>query len=438
MVATRTTDALKAVSQLPTEQLEIIAEMLASKTNAAIAGQSAAPPDLEALADLVAARTGEVMKGYAQPPTDRLDAIAAMIAKTSASLAARDAVPNAAPQLSDANLDEIEARMARLVEGFVARTPESAPPDESLSRVEQRLKQVEASLTRRSVERDTNTHGFETPEEIAAAPVFAAPAFAGSPPAVAEPIAEPPAPVAPAVAAAPAARAIDDSMPRDPSVDAPLKEFGFPDLGPVRAALEARTVPATHPIVAAPQVTEPPLGETPAAEPAPVQAVGPSFDPASVVPPPRPQSSFDREVDNAFAAPATPAAAPVEPLPASSRNTFIEAARRSAQRRPAAPTPSNPDSAIGRALSRFQSTKADKPVTPVVPEPAPIAAAEPVPAEPRKKPARAKLLSRKSKPVAVAPVPVPQTKASRPKRRRPSELPDMAAEVPSSAAGEAS
>lgn len=151
-----------------------------------------------------------------------------------------------------------------------------------------------------------------------------------------------------------------DIMPRSPAEDAPLAAQPFPDpIIPVDSKPLARK---RHPglgedVPLAARHDGPP--------PAPVPSAG--FEP-----PPAPTPTLGL-FEAAPSAPApVKAEAPAEPtVSASSRNTFIEAARRAAQRQgtaqtEAAPTaPSQGNSLIGRALSRFQTTekpKADKPI----------------------------------------------------------------------------
>jgi localization factor PodJL len=249
-------------------------------------------------------------------------------------------------------------------------------------------------------------------------------------------------PAAPAPIAGPA-----DIMPRNPSAEAPLREFGFPDLGPVRAALGRKLHPGMDkqseaaPQAAASLAASPELASaTPgrAAAPLPRTATAPAFDAAQVARPPQPESSLGTAMDEVFApSAATAISTTAEPVSPSSRNTFIEAARRSAQRQNAMVQEHEADSLIGRALSRFQpGPVAGKPVAarpapePVPPPPAPRAE-KPVPAKAGKpvkadKPAKPGLFARKPKAVAAAAAVQPSV--AEPAVVASGELPDMTVE----------
>src|SRR6185312_13322269 len=242
------------------------------------------------------------------------------------------------------------------VEGLgKTRPPEgSSAMQAGLERVEDRLARLEESLKAR------NAVAAPAAAVVEALPM-AAPA----------PVSLPPAP--------PYAEPVDDAMPRSPGTDAPLKEFGFPDLGPVRAALEAKTGPRLRSTAdeaeetrfdVMPITPEMAGGATRNKSAASTETAPPTFDPALVARPPRPQSSLDAEVAG------TAPASPTPDAPTASRNTFIEAARRAAQRQNA--PASDAGSLIGKAFSRFQASPAGKTAV-AVPAPAPIAP-EPAPA----------------------------------------------------------
>lgn len=133
-----------------------------------------------------------------------------------------------------------------------------------------------------------------------------------------------------------------DVMPINPVVDAPLLDLG------AKASPRALTTATTD-------------------EPA-VASARPAFDPASVVRPARPQSSFASDSDPFAPGAATVTAPPVQ-VPASQNGTsnFVAAARRAQQAREEIPGAENPTSAsaIGRAFSLF------KPVQPTDVEPGP-------------------------------------------------------------------
>jgi localization factor PodJL len=385
---------------------EALATLAATRTAETMARQAPPPaplPDLNALADLVAARTADAMASQPQPELQmrpgQVDAIADIVAaRADAAMTRRDGP--VAPVLSDASLAEIEQRIGRLVDGFLkARAADAgAGVQQGIDRVEQRLGRLEQSLGNREV---------PSPAVLAVQPETVASAVTteAAPQAIAPREVEPPAAAEPAATPTLHAAALDaDAMPRNPATEAPLKEFGFPDLGPVRAALDARLsgrkprapVPdaeaepsfETDPLT--PEMAAP--GSRPAASAAratpPATIAAPAFDPAQVVRPPRPESSLALNDDDAFSLPpSTLASPPREAVSASSRNTFIEAARRAAQRRAA---PAETESLIGRALSRFHPETPAEPSAAVRPTPEPVPPLAPPPTSKAKAKAEAK------------------------------------------------
>ncbi|HTJ58468.1 MAG TPA: hypothetical protein VL418_12980, partial [Devosiaceae bacterium] len=310
------------------EQLSGLARLYSSERPAA--------PDFEALADLAATRTLARMPQAAAFPD--LDRLADMLAARTAEVVAKAQAP--------AGLAEFEARITRLVESL-ART---GPPEDitgvadGVGRVEERLAALEASMHRRP-----------SAQEAGATPV--APPVAAVMSASQKP-----------VPGRPGEERVQDAMPRNPSAEAPLKEFGFPDLGPVRAALEAKNGPRkVNPGAKRNDEIEPRLDAQPstpdivAGNNRPVQSADgppPDFDPARITRPPRPESSLDTVVVAPGKAGASPVAPtpPLPEVPASSRNTFIEAARRAAQRQNQSKVAqADTNSLIGRAFSRFQT-----------------------------------------------------------------------------------
>jgi localization factor PodJL len=413
MAASRTAETIARQAPAPAPQVDVeaVAERAAAHAYAAMARHESPSPltDLNALADMVAARTADAMAG--QPPAElqmhprQVDAIADIVAaRADAAMARRDGP--VAPVLSDASLAEIERRIGRLVDGFLkARASDAdAGVQQGIDRVEARLGQLEQSLG--TGEGQPAAMPAPPPES----PVPTA-AFAAAPQAAALP------PAAAMTSAQPAATDAD-AMPRNPAADAPLKEFGFPDLGPVRAALDARLSGRKLHLPLADTEAEPSFETDPvtpemagAHHPAtaeratpPAIVAAPTFDPAQVVRPPRPESSLALNDDDAFSLPpSTPASASAlrETASVSSRNTFIEAARRSAQRK-AAPPVADTESLIGRALSRFHpEAAASKPdaVRPA-PEPVPPPATKP---STRGKSAKRSLFSRQPKAAPAAP-----------------------------------
>ncbi|MDB5563331.1 MAG: PodJL [Hyphomicrobiales bacterium] len=299
-------------------------------------------PDFEALANLVATRTSEAF--------------------------ARN-TPPAAPGITEEQLTSLEGRIARLFN----EAGESRAPDDynlvrdGIRRVDERLARLELSLTQgtrpvaaKPVERESAALPAPAPAADVAdtTPDWAKSIVAARPP-----------------ASTPVIK--NDAMPTNPGIDAPLTDRGFPDLGTVRAALEAKTAQRTqHPGLA--QSAEP----TPYDDPSPVTAgmLGgatprhaaempfepPAFSPtSSVAPPPRPVSSFDNHAEDLFKPESAPPPAPARaeevapPAQTVNRNTFIEAARRSTQRQAATKTQPAGNSLIGRAMARFQNAGAD-------------------------------------------------------------------------------
>jgi localization factor PodJL len=319
-----------SIGQLEAQVRQLVARM--DQTGEQLTGlarlqsQQELAPDLEALADLVAIRTSQAV---AQSGT----------AATSG--------------LSDEGLDEIEARMSRVVKAANARDKESddfSGVRESIDEVNARLARLEASLTSRAREAERIE---ALPAEEATLPVDSKPV---APPPAAAPKVETNLPAEALPLGVPKLRS--DAMPANPAEDAPLVDKPFADAGPVRAALEAKN---------GPRMRHPGLGDQvsvkpPESEPAPKPAgQRPDFDPASVARPPRPESSLDTREPEPFAAePAgapMPVAAetPVVPAAPASTNTFIAAARRAAQRQQGARPEVASNSLIARAFQSFQS-----------------------------------------------------------------------------------
>ena len=377
-------------------------------------------PDLEALVNLAATRSFEAMQRQqpAPVPVPDFEALAQLAAsKASAAVKADTAAPLPPPNLSEASLAAIEDRISRLVEGLAKARPPEGPSgmQQGIERVEDRLARLEAALTRRDV---APASGPMPAPGAVVAPAAAPMAMQMATAIPAEPILPPSGgPSAPQIADL--AEGPRDAMPRNPAADAPLREFGFPDLGPVRAALEAKNGPRKR----QPGASVPDAGPAvqAAAEPAgrPASAAGPalSFNPANVERPPRPVSSLDVPAEAPFAPAAAKAPlAQAAEVSTASRNTFIEAARRAAQRRSTPQRDSN--SLIGKAFARLQPSAPSKPVPLApMPEPAPVPVAaampdfkEPSVAGDAQKPRLGKLRSRQAKaePAPRKPEPVPE------------------------------
>ncbi|HEV7717831.1 MAG TPA: peptidoglycan-binding protein [Arsenicitalea sp.] len=329
-------------------------------------------------------QTGEQLTGLARLYTENdehanFEELATLVAERTSEAFVRNAP--AGPGISDEQLASLEARIARL---FNEAGETRAPDDynlvhDGIKRVDERLARLEKSLTQghrpeadKPVEREAMAFGAPAPK----APV--------APAAAADPWSKSPAMPAPSVSA-PVGKS--DEMPKNPSVDAPLKDRAFPDLGSVRAALEARVGSrpqhpglAEHPADPVPYSDASPVtagmlgGAAPrrAAE-MPYDSAPPVFAAGSAEPPPRPMSTFDSRADDPFSAdiaeaPVARSEAVAPPAPTVNRNTFIEAARRNTQRQAAISQPAT-NSLIGRAMARFQNANAEaaKPVEPAAP-----------------------------------------------------------------------
>jgi len=278
-------------------------------------------PDIEAMAGIVARKTAEAMAGN----TDV------------------------------GGLDEIEKRMSRLFKSSTGT--DLSGMEDGIKRVDERLDRLEAALT-----------ALGKPEaQPAKAESKATPPAPTPTPAATSPESEL---IVPAMARKPSVRIPGpperDDMPSNPSEDRPLTDPGFGDANPVRAALEEKRSPSDN-ILARLGAGKPRIDATPA-----------FVDAASIERPPKPASSFDEQRE-AFVEQATPVAEPVvapevpvqpEPVMASSRSTFIEAARR-AQRQNAAKVEPDNNSVIARAFARFQNNGAAAATQPAEPVAAP-------------------------------------------------------------------
>ncbi|RUT34511.1 hypothetical protein EMQ25_00670 [Arsenicitalea aurantiaca] len=298
---------------------------------------------LEAQVRLLAARmdqTGEQLTGLARLYTDAepdepaldIEALAERVANRT-SEAIRDAAPEpVTPELGEDSLAALEARMSALFRAAAEEARGPAPDlfegmQDGIRQVDERLARLEQSLSRLR-------EPVAAPERHPSLPKDLLYVKVNTPP-------------SPAAAFAEEDAGLDDAMPLSPDEERPLTDPGFPDFshadpGPVRTALS---------------------GGRPMSTLRPGAADRPAFDPSSVTPPPRPQSSLELGTDIDFTPQRRPEPEPVH-APASettvSRNTFIEAARRAAQRQNAQKTEANATSLIGRAMARFhQAGEAD-------------------------------------------------------------------------------
>jgi len=374
LAATRTSETISR-NAAPAPDFNAVAELVAAHTADAVARlPQPVAPDFLALADEAAARA---LAGLPQAPVPDFSALADQAAaKAAASMRLEPASGRAA---TEAGLAEFESRITRLIDGLLrARPPEAIESvTTGIGRVEERLAALETALTRRI------DAGFAA---VRSTPAPTTLEVQGSPKAAAASAQAAPAPLmsaAPATAILPPAAgpqrstAVEDAMPRNPAAEAPLKEFGFPDLGPVRAALEAKNGPRRlAPGMAKPAVVDPHFDMEPMtpemaggighAKPAQLSTEAPpaDFDPAQIARPPRPQSSLDTSLPATAGPPEVKAPVAVAPeVSASTRNTFIEAARRAAQRQNQSKSQADANSLMGRAFARFQQGEpaADRP-----------------------------------------------------------------------------
>ena len=352
---------------------EALANLAATRTFESIQRNG---PDLAALADIAVAKATQAMGPSGAPSPLDMEALATIVAGKTSEALSRSPLPPAATTLSAEGFAEIEERIMRLF-GTLTKSQPSHFVDmlDGIKEAGERLARIEASLSRSgaapkdlpvAVAPAPPAVSIEEPGRGAPTPAYDRFNFNAS-----EPVAQ--AAVTAAPTQAPVAR--KDAMPRNPGEDTPLTEFGFPDLGPVRAALEAKNGPRKlHPGMAKPEDVPPHLetlpltpemvgGGRPKADKSAASSPPPAFDPAKVERPPRPDSSLGAP-DDIFNVPAIPTASQpaeaAEAVPTSSRNTFIEAARRAAQRQNATKPPVAANSLIGKALARFQTTSTTK------------------------------------------------------------------------------
>ncbi|MEO6014827.1 MAG: peptidoglycan-binding protein [Devosia sp.] len=253
------------------------------------------------------------------------DAMAEMVATRAA-----DAVSRTAPGSSiNDTMTSLESRIATMLQSMHRdnETSDFGGMQAGINEVNERLRRLESSLMARG-------SGEPAADMVRKSDIEAIIAEAD--------VQMPPQPLRPRT----------DIMPRSPAAEAPLNAPAFP--APTMDAAAAR-------------MRHPGLNDENSLaarhEPKPAIAAPTGFDPAAVaVPPaPTPSAGFFDSASSAAIAPAAPEAAPPA---ASSRttNTFIEAARRAAQRQPTPLPAAQSNSLIGRALSRFQTgdDKAEK------------------------------------------------------------------------------
>jgi localization factor PodJL len=324
----RRLDALTAEASTRADMTEISRQLGMLGDRLDDRGDTGSISQLEAQVRQLVARmdqTGEQLASlarlYAEPQAATMpqgfdyDTLAETIASRTAEAMVQASQDNGLTQ----RIAGLEERIVAMLEGMreTAEPIEVSGMQAGISEVNERLRRLEASLSGRA-----SNEGVAEHAAVADVPLFATPAAPDAD--IAAIIAD-----ADSDMPAPAMRRRDE-MPRNPAADAPLIAPAFPDPVPEEAPArkfhpgldEDLSLAARYDMpVAAPSRPAPPV---PSADFAPKGAV------------------------------ASQAEAGVT---ASSRNTFIEAARRAAQRKPVAQPVSEAASGslIGRALARFHS-----------------------------------------------------------------------------------
>ncbi len=295
-------------------------EQLDGLTRLYIQDEKQPAPDLEKLANMVALRTSEEM------------------ARTRGS------------GLSEDGLAALEDRLSRLFE--VSSKPRSeqelADVHEGIKQVDARLDRLEAALSGRPSAQESETYGADAPTPTRAAEAFASLKakgdFAGE-----------------AYAASagkkrqPKRDTRRDSMPANPSLEAPLVDMGFSASLPVDLP-SSQEKGLDREAIATDLPAEPEAEAEAEAWDRPV----PTIDPENVERPAKPKSRFAEEETESFAAPQAQAmpVSPAQPEPVrragSDRDTFIAAARRAVQKQAEAVPDADTGTLIGRAFARLQ------------------------------------------------------------------------------------
>ncbi|RYE46526.1 MAG: hypothetical protein EOP24_15225 [Hyphomicrobiales bacterium] len=383
-----------SISQLEAQVRQLVARMdqtgeqLTGLAKLYAAPAAAEAPDFDQLADLVAARTSDAMRQLDQPTKTGLDEAGyAEIEKrvSQAMKAAAKEKPAAETVALDATIREVNERLKRLETSLEAKAPAPAAPAAAAPASFAKLPETPAPQLE-----------MAKPESK---PLAVAPAAV---------VSEPVNPIAPLLdnlsfedelPSRPQRVDLGDSMPSDPSVDAPLLDRPFgDDPNPLRTALEVKNGPRKRPVE--------PISELP---PAPVPSLDlidepekPAFDPSLAERPPQPKSSLDLPAEEVFVASPKaelrPAALVAEEPPMPNRNTFIEAHRRAARQAAAGkaePVSAAGGSLIGKAFARFQASHTEAPAV------APAVTMPTKPAAEKSKPVKAEKLAKakEAKPV---------------------------------------
>ena len=331
------------------EQLDGLASLYARREDDA---------SFEALATLVAERTSDAMTRKAPAPVAMFgpDSLKSIESQITGLLKSASKAPD-----YGALADMVAARASEVVAKAVIAPAASGISEQSISAFEDRMtamlntagKDTAARLARL----EAKLSGRGEAVEVARAAVAAAqPEVLGT-----SAKAEQEADRLEAMLAALSITAVptrSDAMPVNPSDEAPLRDPGFPQPSPVRVAQDAKSAIRTAPL---PKSADP----------------APSFDPAAIERPPRPESSFASETkDDPFAAePKAVDATPTVDAPVvasgTSTSTFVAAARRAQRTRQETTNGPSSNSLIARALARVRPT-------PVSGDAMPEAPAEPV------------------------------------------------------------
>jgi localization factor PodJL len=358
------------ISQLEAQVRQLVARM--DQTGEQLSGlaklyaEPAAPAqeiDYDVMADRVAMRAQDAWRNAPQAAVPEIDYD--MMADRVAMRAA-EAWQKWTPPAADASeaLNETIAGLEQRIMGMLQTMPQGRDTEvgnfggmqAGINEVNDRLKRLEASL----LERSASAPAEMVRKSDIAAIIEDAETHAPTPP---------PAPARPR-----------DAMPRSPAAEAPLNAPPFPEPEPM---VESRPVARKqhHPGLS----EDVPLAARHDSKP-PAPTPSAAFEPPAA---PTPSFGFTEPAPRAGESAPVVATEPVSPA---SRNTFIEAARRAAQRQqttaPAIPaSAAQSNSLIGRALSRFQTSgeKADKP-SKATPAKAPRALAGDKPARAEYKP----------------------------------------------------
>lgn len=330
------------------EQLDGLASLYARRDDDA---------SFEALATLVAERTSDAMTRKAPAPVAMFgpDSLKSIESQITGLIKSASKAPD-----YGALADMVAARAAEAVGKSTVASVSSGISEQSISALEDRMaallntagKDTAARLARLEAKLSGRADAADAPHAAVAAPIGAPKAQILETSAEAEREVERLDTMLAALSSA-VAPTRSDAMPANPSDDAPLRDPGFPPQTPMRAALDAKVGTRAAPVAPKPA--------------APV----PSFDPAAIERPPRPESSFAPTAkDDPFAV--EPKAEPVAPVveapvvAGTSTSTFVAAARRAQRTRQETAGPSS-NSLIARALARVRPTQVSGDTMPEAP-----------------------------------------------------------------------